>query len=81
MTAPPSLETLVNIPGITHVEHITDTRFRLQFSTNQDITKKIVELSVANEWHLHDYSRKRFSRCRIRSTVREKYLQIKKTII
>ena len=54
MTAPPSLETLVNIPGITHVEHITDTRFRLQFSTNQDITKKIVELSVANEWHLHE---------------------------
>ena len=54
MTAPPSMETLAAIPGIAHVEHITDTRFRVRFSSGQDITKKIVELSVANEWHLHE---------------------------
>lgn len=54
MTAPPSITTLSGIPGITHVEHITDTRFRMWFSSSQNITKKIVELSVANEWHLHE---------------------------
>lgn len=54
MTAPPSITTLSGIPGITHVEHITDTRFRMHFSSSQDITKRIIELSVANEWHLHE---------------------------
>ena len=54
MTTPPSIETLSAIPGITHVEHITDTRFRMQFSSGQDITKKIIELSVTNNWRLHE---------------------------
>ena len=54
MTTPPSIETLSAIPGITHVEHITDTRFRMRFSSGQEITKKMIELSVANEWHLHE---------------------------
>ncbi|WP_065218666.1 MULTISPECIES: ABC transporter ATP-binding protein [Butyricimonas] len=54
MTAPPSIDTLSKIPGITHVEHITDTRFRMHFSSGQEITKKMIELSVANNWHLHE---------------------------
>lgn len=54
MTAPPSIDTLSQIPGITHVEHITDNRFRVRFSSGQEITKKMIELSVANNWHLHE---------------------------
>lgn len=54
MTAPPSKETLSAIPGITHVEHITDTRYRMRFSSGQEITKKMIELSVVNNWHLHE---------------------------
>ncbi|MFR5659996.1 MAG: ABC transporter ATP-binding protein, partial [Butyricimonas faecihominis] len=54
MSNPPSMEQLQQIPGITHVEHITDTRFRMQFSTAPDITKKIIELSVTNNWRLHE---------------------------
>jgi len=54
MGNPPSMEQLKQISGITHVEHITDTRFRMQFSTAPDITKKIIELSVTNNWRLHE---------------------------
>jgi len=54
MENPPSIEALKQIPDITHVEHITDTRFRMQFSSGQDITKKMIELSVTNNWHLHE---------------------------
>ena len=54
MTAPPSIDTLSKIPGITHVEHITDTRFRMHFSSGQEITQKMIELSVTNNWHLHE---------------------------
>lgn len=54
MENPPSMEVLKQIPGITRVEHITDTRFRVQFSSGQDITKKMIELSVTNNWRLHE---------------------------
>ena len=54
MRTPPTMEELAKIPGITHVEHITDHRFRMQFSSGQDVTKKMVELSVAHDWHLHE---------------------------
>lgn len=54
MTTPPPIKILSQIPNITHVEHITDTRFRMRFSSGQEITKKMIELSVANNWHLHE---------------------------
>ena len=54
MERPPSLEVLTQIPGITHVEHITNTRYRMQFSSSQDITKTMIELSVTNNWRLHE---------------------------
>ena len=54
METPPSLEVLAQIPGITHVEHITNTRYRMQFSSSQDITKTMIELSVTNNWRLHE---------------------------
>ena len=54
MENPPSIEALKQIPDITHVEHITDSRFRMRFSSGQDITKKMIELSVTNNWRLHE---------------------------
>ena len=54
MKTPPPIKILSQIPDITHVEHITDTRFRMRFSSGQEITKKMIELSVANNWHLHE---------------------------
>ena len=54
METPPSLEVLAQIPGITHVEHITNTRDRMQFSSSHYITKTMIELSVTNNWRLHE---------------------------
>lgn len=54
MENPPSMEEMENIPGITHVENITSMRFRMRFSSTQDITKRMIELSVANNWRLHE---------------------------
>lgn len=54
MKTPPPIKILSQIPDITHVEHITDTRFRMRFCSGQEITKKMIELSVANNWHLHE---------------------------
>ena len=54
LETPPSLEVVAQIPGITHVEHITNTRYRMQFSSSQDITKTMIELSVTNNWRLHE---------------------------
>ena len=54
LMSPPSMEELGRIPGVENVEHITDTRFRLRFSGEQDITKRIIDLSVKQGWHLHE---------------------------
>ena len=54
LMSPPSMEELGLIPGVENVEHITDTRFRLRFSGEQDITKRIIDLSVKQGWHLHE---------------------------
>ena len=54
MRTPPSMKELSEIEGIQEVEHITDNRFRLYFSGEVDITKRIIQLSVKKQWHLHE---------------------------
>lgn len=61
LEAAPDRSTLMEIPGITHVEPITNTRFRIQFSTSQEITKTMVELSVSNNWRLREITLERDS--------------------
>lgn len=51
---PPSVEALQSIPGITHVESLTDTRFRMHFKNIPDITQRMAELSVSNGWRLSE---------------------------
>ncbi len=48
---PPAIEVLRQIPGITEVEHITSTRFRLHFAdTDANMVERMAELSVQNGW-------------------------------
>ena len=61
LEAAPPLEELKKIPGITQVEHITNTRFRMHFSSDQEITKQIINLSVANNWRLSEITLERDS--------------------
>jgi len=51
---PPSLQVLNEIPGITTVEQIDEHTFRMHFNNATEITEKIVEMSVAEEWRLKE---------------------------
>ncbi len=53
ISAPP-MEELRTIPGVTSVEEIGGTRYRLRFSERQDITTRIAETSVARGWRLNE---------------------------
>lgn len=52
--APPAMEVLQQISGISCVEAITRSRFRMEFTTNKDISRKIIQLSVAGNWRLSE---------------------------
>lgn len=51
---PPPKEKLALLPGITHVEYITDKTIRMHFDTTPEITESIVETSVAQGWKLKE---------------------------
>lgn len=53
---PPTTRELLQIPGITDVEELAETQFRVFFSGNADVAEKIVETSVYNNWHLREIS-------------------------
>lgn len=48
----PSADELLKIPGITNVDVLTEKQLRLFFDSEQAITERIIELSVANNWRL-----------------------------
>ena len=50
----PSVEQLKQIPGITHVEPLTDVRFRMYFKNVPDITERVVEYSVVQDWQVSE---------------------------
>ena len=52
MVAMPSAEELRGIQGVLGVEELGGTKYRLQFSDVQEVTERIVEMSVARGWRL-----------------------------
>lgn len=51
---PPALEELQAIPGVTEVESLTDTRIRVHFEGEKDITGRMTEMSVARGWRMSE---------------------------
>jgi len=58
---PPALEVLQQIHGIREVEKLPDASFRMRFETSEEITRKVVELSVVNNWGLSEINIERGS--------------------
>jgi ABC-2 type transport system ATP-binding protein len=56
LETPPTVAELGSIPGITHVEPLSDKNFRLKFGTVPDISEKVVQLSVEKSWRLKEIS-------------------------
>ncbi|MCR9012571.1 MULTISPECIES: ABC transporter ATP-binding protein [Gabonibacter] len=54
LIAPPAVDELAKVPGVVNVEELGGTKFRLQFSDNQDVIERVVETSVARGWRLND---------------------------
>ena len=52
MLAPPSIETLLAIPGVLEVDSLSDQKFRIEFSDAQDCIEHLVEASVIGKWRL-----------------------------
>ncbi len=51
---PPSKRELLSIEGIKQVEFITSKKVRLQFSGDNTITEKIIDISVTEGWRLQE---------------------------
>jgi ABC-2 type transport system ATP-binding protein len=54
MEDPPSEAVLLQIPGATKVEFLTERTIRLYFNGDPDITGKIISASVRNDWQLRE---------------------------
>lgn len=54
MEEPPTEEAFLQIPGITHVEFLTERRIRLFFNGDAAITERIIQTSVQQGWHLRE---------------------------
>jgi ABC-2 type transport system ATP-binding protein len=56
MENPPGAEELLQIPGATKVDFLTERQIRLYFSADQEITERIIAASVAGGWRLREIS-------------------------
>ena len=54
MEDPPSEAALLQIPGATKVDFLTERTIRLYFNGDPDITGKIISASVHNDWQLRE---------------------------
>ncbi len=54
MENPPSVNELAAIPGITDVMVLDKKRFRMHFSTSQQIAEVIIQMSVGRDWRLRE---------------------------
>ena len=53
---PPTALELLQIPGVTKVDFLTERQIRLFFSADQEITERIIAVSVSNGWRLQEIS-------------------------
>lgn len=58
---PPTKEELATIDGLLNIEEVYPGNFRVRFSGNENITEKMVELSVNNDWRLQEITLERSS--------------------
>jgi ABC-2 type transport system ATP-binding protein len=56
MEEPPTAEALLQIPGASRVDFLTERRIRLFFNGDQEITERIIQASVQQNWHLREIS-------------------------
>ena len=56
MENPPAAEELLRIPGVTKVDFLTERQIRLYFNADQEITERVIALSVAGGWRLREIS-------------------------
>lgn len=61
MIAPPSMDTLLAIPGVLNVEHLGGIRYRVQYTDAQDTMERIIEASVYQKWRLMEISLEKMS--------------------
>ena len=54
MEEPPSADVLLQIPGVTKLDFLTERQIRLYFTGDPDITGKIISASVHNDWQLRE---------------------------
>jgi ABC-2 type transport system ATP-binding protein len=54
MDNPPAAEELLQLPGITKADYLTEKQIRLYFNGDQEITERIVDVSVAKGWRLRE---------------------------
>jgi ABC-2 type transport system ATP-binding protein len=54
MDNPPDAQELLQLPGITKAEFLTEKQIRLFFNGDQEITERIVGVSVAKGWRLRE---------------------------
>ena len=56
MDNPPVAEDLLQMPGITKADFLTEKQIRLYFNGDQEIAEKIIATSVAQGWRLREIS-------------------------
>lgn len=54
MENPPSREELLQIEGATSVDFLTDRQLRLYFNGDQEITERVILMSIQNGWKLRE---------------------------
>jgi len=61
MEAPPSLEVLAGIPGITRVDLLGGSSFRLRFDGSPDVPERVIRMSVEKGWRPIEVMREKSS--------------------
>ncbi len=59
--APPAIEELESIKEVVNVDVMGDNKFRLKYSSTNDLAERLVELSVANGWRLKEINMEKVS--------------------
>jgi ABC-2 type transport system ATP-binding protein len=54
MIARPPAAELRTIPGITGVEELGGTKYRLKFGDTQEVKERVIEMSIARGWRLDE---------------------------